>query len=131
MSGRAGPRRWERVGAAVAPAVLLFGGACGNSGGEADRASETVMEGVAPPLTVEEAGKLALGHLVRVYGRRADPVPQSVEWGRDRIGGRIAWRLEMRVAVGEGDERHEERWTVWVGVDEGRPAVLDTRGPGR
>lgn len=87
-------------------------------------------------LTVEEAGFLAAGALVDIYGAGADPVPVTVGATRARLDGRPTWRLTLGVEVDVDRRRALHRWTMWVGagpVDRsaGRPAVLRAVFAGR
>ncbi|MGH3739302.1 MAG: hypothetical protein ACRD29_22775 [Acidimicrobiales bacterium] len=70
----------------------------------------------AIPLTLEEAGFLAAGALVDIYGRRADPVPIHIEDTGVRYQAQQMWRLDLTVQVTVGGERTERLWRMWVGT---------------
>lgn len=79
----------------------------------------------AIPLTLEEAGFLAAGALVDIYGERADPVPVHVEDATVRYRGQQMWRLDVTVQVTQEGERTERLWRMWVGTRvDGQAAVV-------
>src|SRR5262245_46930911 len=70
----------------------------------------------AIPLTLEEAGLLAAGALVEIYGTSADPVPTDVDAARVRHRGQRVWQLDVTVKVTLGRERTDRSWRIWVGT---------------
>ncbi|MGH9243911.1 MAG: hypothetical protein ACRD29_06275 [Acidimicrobiales bacterium] len=77
---------------------------------------QAASQAQAIPLTLEEAGFLAAGALVDIYGRRADPVPIHVEDTGVRYQAQQLWRLDLTVQVTVGGERTERLWRMWVGT---------------
>lgn len=107
--------------------VLIAAGSClprrGEPGYVIDRPPAAQADAV--PLTVEEAGLLAGGALVEIYGLDADPVPARVNSDEDVLDGQTVWRLALSVDVTVDDDRTTHTWTMWVGTpDDGPPAVL-------
>lgn len=79
----------------------------------------------AVPLTVGEAGNLAGGALVEIYGLEADPVPIRLESDREKLSGQTVWRLNLVVEVTIEGTRTTHDWTMWIGTPvTGPPAVL-------
>lgn len=70
----------------------------------------------AIPLTLEEAGFLAAGALVDIYGARSDPVPVHVEDSGVRYQGQQMWRLDLTIQVTLEETRVERVWRMWVGT---------------
>lgn len=122
-----GQPRGIRVGVpvAMAAAVVLALGACGNGPGGGD--------GRLPPVpfrvTEEEASLLVAGELIRIYGLEADPVPVEVSFTRGELDGQPVWRVDALVDVTLEGERVQRRWTFWVGERDGDPAILRSEGP--
>lgn len=86
---------------------------------------EPASQAQAVALTLEEAGFLAAGALVDIYGERADPVPVHVGDARVRYRGQQMWRLDVSVQVTLDGKRTERRWRMWVGTrTDGLPAVV-------
>ncbi len=112
--------RWLTVGA------VIWTVSCGGSGLDApviDRA--VAVQSEAANLTFEEAGFLASGALIDIYGLDADPVPVSVEGDIVEYQGQRVWRLGVSVEVDEDLQRDVHVWRLWVGTPpDGPPAVL-------
>lgn len=70
----------------------------------------------AVALSLEEAGFLAAGALVDIYGEAADPVPIRVENAGVRYRGQQMWRLDVTVQVTLEGARTERLWRMWVGT---------------
>jgi hypothetical protein len=101
--------------------------ACGTGTGFAppvvDR--EAAAQSDADNLTVEEAGLLASGQLIDVYGLDADPVPMAVESRIVEFDGQMVWQLELVVDLGENGRRVRHEWRMWIGTPiAGPPDVL-------
>lgn len=76
-------------------------------------------------LTFEEAGFLASGQLVDIYGLDADPVPVDVEGQIATLDGQQVWRLDVTVDVTASGKRVSDDWRLWIGTPaDGPPAVL-------
>jgi hypothetical protein len=78
----------------------------------------------AEALTLEEAGFIASGALIEIYGLDADPVPVRVEGSSDELGGQTMWRLDLRVDVTVDGERAEHRWQMWIGTSDDEDATV-------
>lgn len=107
--------------------VALLSAACGpgstRNAPVIDRAPARQRDAI--PLTLEEAGLLAAGTLVEIYGAEADPVPADVDAARVNHRGQRVWRLDVTAQVTLGSRRTEESWLMWVGtLSSGRPGVL-------
>lgn len=107
---------------------MLITAACssGTKGEPTDETVERESEGIG--LTVEEAGLVASGELVRIYGSEVDPVPVEVEASRDTVDGQPAWRLEIVAEVGTAERRRED-WTLWVAIRDDEAVVVRSAGP--
>lgn len=107
---------------------MLIVGACssGTNGGRSAPSSPSRPDGI--DLTVEEAGFVASGELVRIYGPEDDPVPVEVEASRDAVDDQPAWRLEVVAELG-AEERRREEWTFWIGIRNDDAVVLRSTGP--
>lgn len=118
-------RRLIGLAAAVAMAVM--------SCSRGDEQTLVVDRAPAPQegavdLTIEEAGLIASGELVQIYGREADPVPVRVDRRTDTLGTQQVWRLDLLADVTVESERVTHRWVMWVGTPtDGNPAVLRAR----
>jgi hypothetical protein len=122
-----GMMRWRLIGLTGVLAVTAV--ACSR----ADESSLVVDREPAPQedavaLTIEEAGLIASGELVEIYGRDADPVPVRVDRRADTLGAQQVWRLDLLADVTVESKRATHRWVMWVGTPtDGDPAVLRAR----
>lgn len=108
---------------------LLTGVACSSDTSEPKPQPSVPVTEPTLGLTVEEAGLVAGGELVRIYGPEEDPVPVEVEASRDSVDSQLVWRLEVVVEVG-AEERRREEWIFWVGIRDDEAVVLRFTGPG-
>lgn len=107
--------------------AALASAACAPDGASSEPAidEQPAPHAQAIALTLEEAGFLAAGALVDIYGERADPVPVHVEDTGVRYRGQEMWRLDVTVQVTVEGERTERRWRMWVGTRvDGEAAVV-------
>jgi hypothetical protein len=108
-------------------ALIALAGACGTDAGFAspvvDR--ESAPQSEAENLTLEDAGLLATGQLVDIYGSAADPVPVAVESQMVEFGGQTVWQLDLVVDLDEGGRRVRHEWRMWIGTPaDGPPGVI-------
>jgi hypothetical protein len=114
-------------GAALLTVLIVLAGACGSDRGFAPPVVDRPVAGQseAQNLTLEEAGFLAAGQLVDIYGVAADPVPTSVGSEIVEFDDQAVWRLDLTVEVAEDDQRVSREWRMWVGTPtDGPPAVI-------
>jgi len=108
-------------------ALIALASACGTDSGFA---SPTVDREVAPQsaaenLTVEEAGLLAAGQLIDIYGLHTDPVPVAVESQIVELDSQRVWQLDLVVDLDEDGQRVRHEWRMWIGTPaQGLPDVL-------
>jgi len=101
--------------------------ACGGGPDLADPVIELPLapQAEAMNLTLEEAGLIAGGELVTIYGIESDPVPVNVKSSTIEVDGQRLWQLDITVDVTVEGERTEDRWRMWVGTPTvGPPAVV-------
>lgn len=118
--------RVRRSALLLVVAALAFA-ACAQDGSPSEPAidEQPASQAQAVALTLEEAGFLAAGALVDIYGEGADPVPVHVEDTGVRYRGQQMWRLDVTVQVTVEGERTERRWRMWVGTRaDGQAAVV-------
>lgn len=109
--------RWRLIGLAAVVAMAVV--ACSRD----DKPTLVVDREPAPQedavaLTIEEAGLIASGELVEIYGRDPDPVPVRVDRRADTLGTQQVWRLDLLADVTVESERVTHRWVMWVGTSE-------------
>ena len=107
-------------------AAALFVTACTSPGSSeevvVDRPPVAVAR--AAPLTLEEAGLVASGTLIEIYGLDADPVPVRVDGSDGVLDGQTMWRLDLRVEVSVDDERVRHVWEMWIGTSDDEDAAV-------
>lgn len=111
----------------LAVGVAIWTASCGGGNGFAapviDR--QVAAQSQAENLTLEEAGFLASGALIDIYGLDADPVPASVEGDIVRYQGQRVWQLDVSAQVDDAGQRAMHQWRFFVGTpSDGPPAVL-------
>lgn len=107
--------------------TFVLAGACGGSDGLAppvvDRPAAPQAEAVN--LTLEEAGHLAAGQLIDVYGLDADPVPSAVQSRTVDYQGQQVWLLDITADLTHNGSGVQHHWRMWIGTPtDGPPAVL-------
>jgi len=108
-------------------ALIALASACGTDSGFAspDVDREIAPQLAAENLTLEEAGLLAAGQLIDIYGLDADPVPVAVESQIVELDSQMVWQLDLVVDLDEQDQRVRHEWRMWIGTPtDGPPAVL-------
>lgn len=120
-----GPARRSRLLAAAAALLLglLLAGCTSPSSTPAS---------APPPIagTFEETALISDGHMFRVYGADANPLPLAVTGDIVEHDGRQVWRHDATYKVTVDGRRRTHRWTLWVGSSHDAPlAVLDAAGP--
>lgn len=118
----------SRVGAVVLVTAVGLA-ACDRSASLTEPSAERSPLRGDVAVTKEEAGLLAAGRLIRIYGIEADPVPVRVLFEPATLNGVPVWKVRALIEVTIGGERVERRWTFWVGQQDERPAVLRSVGP--
>jgi len=108
-------------------ALIALASACGSNAGFAapivDR--EVAPQSAAENLTVEEAGLLAAGQLIDIYGLDADPVPVAVEGRIVELDSQMVWQLNLVVDLDQDGQRVRHEWRMWIGTPaQGLPDVL-------
>jgi hypothetical protein len=120
------------TGSRIGPVLLVAAvglGACEREASLREPSAEGPASGARVTVTKEEAALLASGELIRVYGLEADPVPVQVLFEQATLDGEPVWEVRALVSVTVGGERVERQWTIWVGQEDERPAVLRSVGP--
>lgn len=109
---------------------LSLAAACSNTPDLAEPVinRQVATQDEAENLTLEEAGLLAGGQLVSIYGITSDPVPLDIKSGIVELDGQQVWQLDIVVAVTKSGERSEDQWRMWVGTPaDGPPAVVQAQ----
>lgn len=76
-------------------------------------------------LTLEEAGLIASGQLIDIYGLDADPVPVAINSQIVELDGQKVWQLDITSDLTDNDQRIQRHWRMWIGTPtDGPPAVL-------
>lgn len=113
------PRPWIAVILALAAALA----ACGSSP-EATTPAATPEPPGEVNVSQDEAALVVMGELVRVYGTDADPFAREATFNLDSFDGAPAWRAEVIADIQLDGRRAQRAWTMWIGVQDGSPAVL-------
>lgn len=113
---------------AVALVAAVGLAACGRGTSLPEQSADDSARG-GVVVTKEEASLLAAGELIRTYGLEADPVPVRLLFEPATLDGEPVWKVRALVEVTIAEERVERRWTIWVGLEDERPAVLRAVGP--
>jgi len=111
-------------------ALIALASACGTDSGFAspvvDR--EVAPQSAAENLTVEEAGLLASGQLIDIYGLDADPVPVAVAVAVEsqivELDSQMVWQLDLVVDLDEDGQRVRHEWRMWIGTPTDGPAAV-------
>lgn len=72
----------------------------------------------------DEAALLVMGELVRIYGLEADAYASESIFTIGAYEGAPAWRADVVANVEIDGVRQEQAWTMWIGVEDGNPALL-------